>query len=350
MFRQGRRPGAVTVAVLALVALFAVASPPARAAAATGTAELVSGDGQAVRSGQNFALLRARALGDFGPLVDVALTFVVRGSTGSTFAGGWDRSTVLTGSDGIAGASTLHAGPTAGDFTVDVQLPDGHVGASFRLTVIGDEPPAGSLRIAAGNGQQRPVGETFESLRVHATRGGAAAEGVVISFKVDDPAQTGVTVGGGGSASALTDADGLASVGLGSGAHPGAFTVTATSVLGDVVFSGAVTGTTVASLEIVSGAFQTAPVDSPFPDLLAVRVTDALGAPVAGQLVAFYAASTAIHFEGNLSTVHVLTDGAGQATAPRLFAGSRPGYATVVAAVMGMPGVLFDGLTIGQER
>lgn len=341
------RMGACMTAVLALVALLVVALPPGRAHAATGTAELVSGDGQAVHSGEDFRLLVARGLGEYGPLVDASLTFVVRGHTGSTFGGGVDRNTVATDSSGLAAASALHAGPTPGAFTVDVQLPDGHVGASFQLTVLGDEQPGTSgLVVVSGDGQQHPVGQGFQPMTVRALSGGAPVAGVVVSFTLDDTGQTGVTIDGGANGTDLTGSDGLASVGLSSGARPGVFTVTASSVLGSVALTGTVTGTGVVYLEVVSGDHQSASVNQRFGDPLVARATDETGAPVAGRLVDFHVASTLIYFEGNLTTVHVVTDADGLATSPPLVAGPFSGHASVVAAIGGMQGLLFDGLTV----
>lgn len=350
-FRAGR-VSARSTAVLALVALLVVASPPARAHAATGNAEPVSGDGQAVRSGESFRLLVARGVGEYGPLVDAALTFVVRGHTGSTFGGGVDRNTVLTDSSGLAAASPLHAGPTPGAFTVDVQLPDGHVGASFQLTVLGDDLPVTSgLVVASGDGQQRPVGQGFQPMTVLALSGGSPVEGVVVSFTLADPGQTGVTIGGGATATGLTGPDGLVSVEPSSGSRPGAFTVTASSVLGSIVLTGTVTtSASVVHLELISGDHQVTPVGQRFREPLVARVLDETGAPVAGQMVDFHVGSTLIYFEGNLSSVHVVSDVDGLATSPPLFAGGSSGHATVIAAIGGMQGVLFDGFTIEVSR
>jgi hypothetical protein len=349
-FRVGRASACVT-AVLALVALLVVASPPMRAQAATGTAELVDGDGQAVHSGEDFRLLVARGLGEFGPLVGAPLTFVVRGQTGSTFGGGVDRNTVLTDGSGQAAASVLHAGPNPGPFTVDVLLPDGHVGASFHLTVLGDVPPGPSGLVKyAGDGQQRQIGQDFQPMTVLALSGGNPVAGVVVTFTIDDPEQTGVTLSGGSTVTGLTGPDGLTSVVPGAGAAPGTFTVTAASALGDVVLTGTVTVAGILYLELVSGDNQATPVGRQFRDPLVARVTDQTGAPVGGQMVDFHVGSTLVFFEGNLSSVHVVSDANGLVTSPPLFAGGTAGHAAVIAAIGGMQGLLFDGFTIEVSR
>ena len=352
MLILAQRRFAAAASLFLAAALLVLSLPSTSAAATVRSVVPVSGDFQSVAISADFRPLKAQARSESGAILPTTkLRFVIRGNTEATFAGGYKTSTVYTDSTGHASPTKLNAGPIAGDFTVDVMFLDENfeeesVGGTFHATVVGDPPVVEELRISGGNNQQLPVGAQFGELAVVAERGGKPVAEVDVTFAIDDPEQTGVSFGGGLVHTARTGADGLASARVDSGAQVGVFTVTATSSLGSVAFTGVVTDPVVRYLSVVGGAHQQADMNGAFPKPIVARVTDGRGDPVAGQRVDFVVGNDLIFFEGNTLIGFAISDTDGLATAPALNSGGNPGSSTVIGIVNGSAVVRFSGLEI----
>lgn len=346
---------AAAASLFLAVALLMLSLPSASAAATARTVVPVSGDFQSVAIGADFRPLKAYAWNESGPMATTKLRFVIRGNTEATFAGGYRASTVYTDSTGHVSPTKLSAGPAAGDFTVDVMFLDENseeesVGGTFHATVVGNAPVVEELRISGGNHQQLPVGAQFGELAVVAERGGKPVADVEVTFAIDDPEQTGVSFGGDLVRTALTGADGIASARVDSGVQVGVFTVTATSSLGSVTFTGVVTDPIVRYLSVVGGGYQHTEVNSVFPEPIVARVTDGRGDPVAGQRVDFVVGNDLIFFEGNTLIGFAISDADGLATAPNLYARGNSGNSTVIGIANSSSVVQFLDLTISAAR
>jgi Bacterial Ig-like domain (group 1)/Bacterial pre-peptidase C-terminal domain len=177
---------------------------------------------------------------------------------------------------------------------------------------------------------------TAPAVRVTDARGRGVA-GVPVTFAV--------TSGGGavGTASAATDASGVASAGSWQlGTRGGEQVVTATVAgLEAVSFTATARAGAAAALARSGGDAQTGTVGTALADSLAVRATDRHGNPVAGVTVSFTVASG----EASLSAASAVTSADGYART-RLTLGRQAGTVAVAAAAAGAPPVTFTARAV----
>ncbi|HEX6130953.1 MAG TPA: hypothetical protein VF044_04430, partial [Actinomycetota bacterium] len=201
------------------------------------------------------------------------------------------------------------------------------------------DPTPAALEIHYGTGQEGTVGAPLaEQVAVVVTNADGDPLGdVAVSFAI---------AGGGGSvspASARTSPAGVArttwTLGTTAGAHRVAASVEG---LEPVEFLATARAGAPATLEVVDGDGQTAPVGTPVEIAPTVVVGDAHGNPVAGASVTFAVASGAGHSAGARAT----TDASGIAAAGAWTMGDEAGANSVVATVADVEGETFTATAV----
>lgn len=224
-------------------------------------------------------------------LSNVAVTFAVT-SGGGTVVGG----AATTNAEGVASAGSWILGPVAGPNTLTATvaaLPP------VQFTATGTAGAPSTVTRVSGDMQTGTVGATLPQplvVRV-ADAHGNPTPGVVVTFTV--------TSGGGAvtTASAATDAQGLASTTQVLGRQPGSHVVTATATgLPPVGFTATAQAGPPAAITKVAGDNQQARTGSAVPVPPAVVVTDANGNPVPGVTVTFAVASGGGSVTGAVAT------------------------------------------------
>ncbi|GGW89745.1 lytic transglycosylase [Streptomyces malachitofuscus] len=155
--------------------------------AGTGALTAMAGDAFTKR-------ISTRAETDAGKAVaKVRIRFTILGDTGTTFAGGENVATVVTGSSGVAVAPALQAGETPGSFTVRAVVVGRAVpGVGYQAKVT--ERAADTLVRTGDAALTCTPGGTFATaVEVRATYGGAAADKVAATATLitsaDNPAE-----------------------------------------------------------------------------------------------------------------------------------------------------------------
>jgi Bacterial Ig domain/Bacterial Ig-like domain (group 1) len=207
------------------------------------------------------------------------------------------------------------------------------VAACGDVTLPEEGEPA-KLEVISGNQQQGPAGSVLPDplvVRVTDSRSRPVASQDV-AFSVES---------GGGSvtpATVQTDANGQAAAEWTLGSSTGNQLLRVRTARGgsttplEVSFSAMAVSGTASNLAEVSGDEQTGPVNSALADSLVVRVTDALGNPVAGVEVAW-----TVSGGGSISPAAVVTGADGLAAAERVL-GPTAGAQSAQAAVEGFTG------------
>jgi hypothetical protein len=246
------------------------------------------------------------------PVAGVTVTWQVT-------AGGGSVNPSQSVTDGSGQASTSwRLGSSLGVNTVTASL-GGSGGVVFSATAT--TAPPSNLVAASGNAQTGTVGEQLgQPVVVRATDAvGNPKPGVVVTFSV--------TSGSLSAASAVTDADGLASVLWTLGTTAGTQTLTASvSGLAPLTLTASALAGAPDAIVILSGNNQSGSPGSPLPDSLRVRVTDRFGNPVAGFAVNWIPLAGS----GTVSPTTSVTDANGRA-ATRWTLGSTGGPKAVVA-------------------
>jgi hypothetical protein len=214
-----------TVAGVSTPASFALtnqAGPPATATATAGTP-------QSVAINTPFATALQVVVKDAGGnlVSGVTVTFAAPASGASgTFAGGGNTATVVTNAQGAATAPGLTANSTAGVYTVTASV--GSATATFSLTnQVG--PPA-SVTATAGTPQSVLIDNPFATAlqAMVADAGGNALSGMTVTFTAPASGASGTFAGGGTTATAVTNAQGVATApGITANGTAGPFTVVA---------------------------------------------------------------------------------------------------------------------------
>jgi len=175
----------------------------------------VAGSGQSAHVGAAFAQALAVKLVD-GQGLGVAnhsIRFELPSNGASaTFAGGALQAEVQTDANGFASAPVLTANNTEGSFEVLASAGGVADGVRFALTNTAATAPVLNLQVLAGGGQSAVVGTAFaELIRVKLVNGlGEPVAGRVLSFSMPTSGAGAVFAGGGLTAQATTDAQGLA--------------------------------------------------------------------------------------------------------------------------------------------
>ena len=277
-----------------------------------------AGDGQRAVAGAAVpGPVQVRITGVAGTALEgVTVAFEVTAGGGSV-----ESATAATDADGIAspGAWTLgDPGPQELRATVAGLDP-----VLFTATAV-DVPT--TLAIHAGDGQRAFAGAAVPSpVQVRVTGvAGAALEGVTVGFEV--------TAGGGSveSATAATDADGIASPGAWTLGDPGPQELRATVAGLDPVTVRATALKVPARVAVVAGTGQEVPVATPVPVPPAVLVSDSAGAPLPGVTVTFETGGGA-----GITGARAVTDTLGRAAVGSWTLGTTAGVYRLEAAVDG---------------
>ncbi|MDW8212835.1 MAG: Ig-like domain-containing protein [Roseiflexaceae bacterium] len=192
------------------------------------------------------------------------------------------------------------------------------------------------IEAGSGNGQQATVGSVFatplEVVVVGAN--GSPVEGVLVTFSAPTSGASALFPGGN---TALTDANGRASVVVAANTVAGTYQVTATtspSATTPAVFTLTNLAGAPDAIAATGGATQSAPVNAAFAAPLEVTVTDAYGNPKPGAIVTFSAPSSgasATFPAGATAT----TNAQGKASVTAVANGSAGSY-QITAAVAGV--------------
>ena len=241
------------------------------------------------------------------PQVGETVTFTAPASGASaTLAGG----TAVTDANGQAVVPATANG-TTGSYTVTASA--GAYTASFTLTNAA-APAAGGLAAVSGTPQSAQVGAAFaQPLRVRLLDvNNAPMVGVSVSFLAPASGAAATL----SALTALTDANGEASVTVTANGTAGSYAVTASVLAGAYTTSFALTNTAApvvaGALAAVAGTPQSAPVGTAFAQPLRVRLLDGSNVPMAGVSIGF--AAPASGASGTLSAPTALTDANGDAT------------------------------------
>lgn len=293
--------------------------------------------------------LAVRVTDQFGnPIAGADVTFSAPvGEPTGTFPGGLSLVTVATNGVGIATAPTFTAGLQTGAFQVTATTPGVGTPLIFNLTNL--PIPPGSIQVVAGSPQSTVVNTAFAvnlRVRVFDLFGNPMAnQEVTFSAPVFGP--------GGffqGNPVVITDANGFAEAPvLIANVLAGNFTATArvTGLAQTASFQLTNLPGQAAQLIPIAGSPQSTVVTTAFAQALQVLVTDIFGNPVSGVSVTFSAPTGggASGTFGGLSSVTVISDANGVATAPVLTANTLAGQFEVTASAPGILGAAAFSLT-----
>jgi hypothetical protein len=354
------RPGPVSLplAGLAAAAGLLLAGPGAAGAAAGACPSanppnelvLVSGSPQTAQLGRAFPsnlqlkLANSNGCPLTGSLAGVTVTFVAPGGGASgTFASsGSNVASVGTDENGIATAPPFTANHTAGSYGVYAESNYGSL--RFDLTNSATGVPA-SIAADGQATQEATINNQYAlplQARVRDGNGKPVAD-VSVTFAIAS-GPTGASasfLGGSPQATALTDADGLAtSPALVANASPGRFTATATTAnLASAATYSLTNHAAATTLAAIGETRQQAAVGSRYPRPLRARVLDPSGRPIEGVTVTFtlpqISSGAGASFLGGSNQATDLTDANGQASSPPLLANDTAGRFAATATATG---------------
>lgn len=236
----------------------------------------------------------------------------------------------LTNATGVATLGGWTLGPTVGTNTLTALVVANGVSSNpVTFTATGTAGAAANITAQTTTTITGTVGALVSpvpSIRVTDANGNPVA-GVNVTFN----ASTGSTVIGGAK---TTNLQGVASPdGWQLGANIATYTLTANvGTLSPIVFSATTRAAAPAAINILAGNNQTATVGRTLPIDPAVRITDALGNPVAGQEVVF----EVVGGGGSAVSRRQVTDANGTATVGAWTLGEAPGVNTLRATATGL--------------
>lgn len=333
-------PYNVTATTGALSTNFSLTNNPGAASTIAATA----GSGQSAETTKAFATaLSATVKDQFGNLVSgVTVTFTAPGSGASgTFAGGGATATAVTNASGVATSPIFTANTTVGGpYNVTATAPGIATPANFSLTNTTGAP--GSIAATSGSGQSAQVGAAFAAPLTATVKdqNNNAVSGVTVTFTAPGSGASGTFAGGGVTATAVTNASGVATSPVFTANNTvGAYQVSASApgVATPANFSLTNTAGAAASITATAGSGQSAQINTAFGTALSATVKDQFGNLVSGVTVTFTApASGASGAFGGNATATAVTNASGVATAPVFTANGTTGSYQVVASAPGV--------------
>ncbi len=216
---------------------------------------------------------------------------------------------------------------------------------TFNVTGTGIAGPATTLVATSGTPQSQTINAGFSNpvVATITDAGGNPVSGVTVNFAAP---------GAGASAtlsapSAVTDANGQASVTATANGTAGSYSVTASATgLTDVTFALTNTVGAATTLAITSGTPQSQTEGLAFADPLVVTITDASGNPVSGVSVGFGAPASGA--SATLSAATATTDASGQASVTAT-ANNTAGSYSVTASATGLTSGTFALTNISAD-
>ena len=332
------------------VCLAAIALTGGPAAAQPATLTPVSGSGQSTIVDALFPNALRVIVQDAGgnTLPNVAVTFTApagapTSTTTTIFNGAGNTITVNSDSNGAATvpAAQVRASQRSGQFTVDVSAG----GASTTILLINAAGPPASIAVNQGAGQSVTVGANLAMQLVAQVVDGFSnpVAGATVIFTAPSSGASG-SFSGSATATTITNASGLASAPT--------FTANATAGVYNVVANTSpVALATPANFNLVNlpgvptqisvsqGSGQSTQVTTNFGTLLRALVRDASNNPVPNVSVTFTlpGSGASATFAGSVTTLTVLTDASGLATATTLTANTVAGNFSATATFSGGP-------------
>jgi len=316
---------------------------------------LVAGSGQQAQLGKQFAqslqvmLANTNGCPLTGDLAGVSVNFDAPGSGASgIFAGSGSREAYVgTDAQGVATAPPFAANSTVGAYSVDAHSDYGTVNIGLSNTASG---LASAIAPVGSSAQEAATNEQYaQPLQARVTdANGVGVQGVAVTFAVV-PGVTGAGASflGGGPASAVTNAGGVAtSPPLLANGVPGKFAATAsTDGLSSVAMFSLDNHAAAMTVSMVTASDPKATVETRYRDRLAARVVDAAGQPVEGATVTFAIAATdngaGASFVAGGAQATAVTDVDGRATSPALVANKTAGAFTATASTAGAQPLTF---------
>ena len=309
-------------------------------AAAAANITVFGGDGQSAIVGTAYGTpLRARVTDQFGNSVQNAQVTFTAPSDGAsvTFAG---STSVTTDKDGIATAPEATANQTAGLFQATAMTPGAPEPATFNLNnLAGTANALAFVQHPSDTTAGQPITPPV-TVQLHDSFGNLVAiAGISVNLQANPVSSAFRALRG--TASAITDASGLATFPNVAINQAGAYTLTAESA---EVVSGASHPFSVApgaadSIQPTGGTPQTATILTKFTTALQATVTDGLGNPASGVSVSFTAPGSGP--SATLSASTATTDASGHASV-NATANSSAGAYTVTAAAAGAGSAVFQ--------
>jgi hypothetical protein len=250
-------------------------------AATANSMAVSSGDGQTATVLSAFASPLAVLVKDVlgNPVQGVTVTFTAPGSgAGAAFPNG---NTAATNASGIATSPAFSANGSVGSYTVTATAANSTASASFSLT--NKVGPAASIAVVSGTPQSAGVSTSFAALSVVVKDvAGNVAPNTTVTFTAP-PASSGATAdfSGTNTTTAITNSSGVASVTPSANRVLGAYAVSAqvTGVASTVTFTLTNTIGAPASATILSGAQQTAPINTRYGSTVSTQFFDVAGNP-----------------------------------------------------------------------
>jgi hypothetical protein len=340
VFTANEKAGSYTV-----VARVAGVSAPANfaltnTAGAAASIGATSGGGQTANTNTAFAARLVATVRDAGgnPVSNVLVTFTPPSSGASgTFAGGVNTAT--TNSSGVATSAIFTANGTAGTYKVLAGAAGVSVAAEFELTNVSITPA--SIAVVSGTPQSVVVNGQYAAPLVVVVRDAASnpLSGITVTFQA--PASGASVAFVGGSATAVTNASGQASVTVRANTVAGGFAVNArvTGVTNPATFQLTNNAGPAASITPKAGTPQTGTVNLPYQTALAAEVKDSFGNLKSGAIVNFIAPASGPGGTFAANGDSAQTNLAGVATAGTFTANAIQGEFKVLART---PGVATD--------
>ncbi|THT97697.1 DUF11 domain-containing protein [Lampropedia puyangensis] len=305
-----------------------------------------AGSGQSTHVSSEFGqVLMAKVSDEEGlPVAGVLVNFVLPAAGPSaTFAGGALQATAHTDAQGIASSPVLTANAQVGSFTAQALTDQAVAPVEFALTNLAISAPYILLQPQVGDGQTTTVNTKFaQALQVLVTdaNGQALADRAVV-FSLPASGASALFAGDLATVTVQTNTQGLATSPLMvANATAGSWTATASTAGAQQAvefgFTNVPVATPVWTLQVITGHGQSTPVNTAYAEALRVRVVDAQGLPVSGQLVSFAApdSGASVVFGGSQTTAQVSTDAQGYAQAPQMQANASVGNFVVNASTV----------------
>jgi len=265
---------------------------------------------------------------------------ILPGSTGASASLAGGQPSATTNSNGVATSPALIANAVPGRFSATASIAGVSTVATYTLD---NHASTTTLQATSTHDHSATVGSRYRSLLQARLldAGGQPIEGAAVTFAITaaDNGAAASFLGGTGQATALTDANGLATAPpLVANKTAGSFTATATAP-GAEARRYTLDNVAAAPTSITAGAAdgQSTTVGERFPIPLAVTVTDKNGNPVAGATISFAAPRKGAsgHFTRKRRIVRVRTNSRGIAVAPPFTANASVGGYAVIATVKG---------------
>ena len=249
----------------------------------------------------------------------------------STVNGSYDRNYTINYSAASAGQT----------LTVKWVATSATGGANVTINAAALQGATGTVTATAGAPQSAAISTAFATALQATVKDsqGNLVSGATVTFTVPASGASG-TFGGSATATAVTDANGVATApDFTANSQVGGYAVTATVAGVPIPANFSLTNTVGSPATIVTttGTPQSAAVGAAFATALKATVKDGGGNLISGATVTFTAPGTgATGTFGGLATADAVTNASGVATAPTLTAGTVSGGYTVAATVVGV--------------